>query len=250
MAFCCIGIERRQQSVTKLCSVCCKCMCCSLAHCSRLTMSVCTALQHCALPLLQQEQFLAQQQNHCKPFTHGYHNAATSLRLLLLWHEAAGFLSSKLSALQVSQAVNAWREMPSAGKAAASASAGATRASQDIRRTVGMSGVTTVTAGGPQSPPSTAAASKPSTSSAAAAADDDDDDIEVLKEQSLDEVLAVSPLQRQSLAVHLQVSVISYWLASPQSSFISLAACKPCATFCACWRLWLLSRGHSMWLLL
>lgn len=55
-----------------------------------------------------------------------------------------------------------------------------------------MSGVTTVNAGGQPSPPS---ASKPSTSTAAAAEDDDDDDeIEVLKEQSLDEVLEVQSI--------------------------------------------------------
>ena len=53
-----------------------------------------------------------------------------------------------------------------------------------------MSGVTTINSGGQPSP---ASASKPSTSSAAAAGaeDDDDDEIEVLKEQSLDEVLEV-----------------------------------------------------------
>ena len=84
--------------------------------------------------------------------------------------------------------MNAWREVPTAAEAAASA--GGSRPSQDIRRTVGMSGVTTVNAGGQSSP---ASASKPSTSTAAAAAteDDDDDEIEVLKEQSLDEVLEV-----------------------------------------------------------
>lgn len=49
-----------------------------------------------------------------------------------------------------------------------------------------MSGVTTVNAGGQPSPASA------STSAAAAAKDgDDDDEIEVLKEQSLDEVLEV-----------------------------------------------------------
>ena len=92
--------------------------------------------------------------------------------------------------LQVSQAVNAWREMPTAAEAAAST--GGSQRPQDIRRTVGMSGVTTVNAGGQPSP---ASASKPSSSSAAAAAaeDDDDDEIEVLKEQSLDEVLEVRP---------------------------------------------------------
>lgn len=42
--------------------------------------------------------------------------------------------------LQVSQAVNAWREMPTAAEAAASSS-GDARPSQDIRRTVGMSGI-------------------------------------------------------------------------------------------------------------
>ncbi|KAL3138929.1 hypothetical protein ABBQ32_14197 [Trebouxia sp. C0010 RCD-2024] len=89
---------------------------------------------------------------------------------------------------QVSQAVNAWREMPTAAEAAASSS-GDARPSQDIRRTVGMSGVTTVCAGGQQHSP--ASASKPSTSTAApaASADDEDDEIQVLKEQSLDEVL-------------------------------------------------------------
>lgn len=50
--------------------------------------------------------------------------------------------------------------------------------------------MTTVCAGGQRSP---ASASKPSTSSAAPG-DDDDDDIEVLKEQSLDEVLEVRSL--------------------------------------------------------
>lgn len=50
--------------------------------------------------------------------------------------------------------------------------------------------MTTVCAGGQRSP---AAASKPCTSTAAPAApvDDDDDEIEVLQEQSLDEVLEV-----------------------------------------------------------
>ena len=97
-----------------------------------------------------------------------------------------------LPSLQVSQAVNAWREMPTAAEAAESE--GGSRPSQDIRRTVGMSGVTTVNAG---EGPSPASASKPSTSTAAAAAaapaegDDDEDEIEVLKEQSLDEVLEV-----------------------------------------------------------
>lgn len=89
--------------------------------------------------------------------------------------------------LQVSQAVNAWREMPTAAEAAESA--GGSRPSQDIRRTVGVPGVTTVNA---EERPSPASASKPSTSTAAAAEDDDDEDeIEVLKEQSLDEVLEV-----------------------------------------------------------
>ena len=80
--------------------------------------------------------------------------------------------------------------MPTAAEAAAST--GGSQRSQDVRRTVGMSGVTTVNAGGQPSP---ASASKPSTSSAAAATaeddDDDDEEIEVLKEQSLDEVLEV-----------------------------------------------------------
>lgn len=78
--------------------------------------------------------------------------------------------------------------MPTAAEAAAST--GGSQRSQDVRRTVGMS-VTTVNAGGQPSP---ASASKPSTSSAAAATaedDDDDEEIEVLKEQSLDEVLEV-----------------------------------------------------------
>ena len=85
--------------------------------------------------------------------------------------------------------------MPTAAEAAAST--GGSQRSQDVRRTVGMSGVTTVNAGGQPSP---ASASKPSTSSAAVATaeddddgddDDDDEEIEVLKEQSLDEVLEV-----------------------------------------------------------
>ena len=79
--------------------------------------------------------------------------------------------------------------MPTAAEAAESE--GGSRPSQDIRRTVGVSGVTTVNAGKGSSP---ASASKPSTSTAAAAPaedDDDEDEIEVLKEQSLDEVLEV-----------------------------------------------------------
>ena len=79
--------------------------------------------------------------------------------------------------------------MPTAAEAAAST--GGSQRSQDVRKNVGMSGVTTVNAGGQPSP---ASASKPSTSSAAAVTaedDDDDEEIEVLKEQSLDEVLEV-----------------------------------------------------------
>ena len=103
----------------------------------------------------------------------------------MTWHK--DHASHRSPMLQVSQAVNAWREMPSAEEAAA----GASQPSQDIRRTVGLSGATTVVADQQRPPTSAAAASKPSTS-AAAAEDDDDDEIEVLKEQSLDEVLAVS----------------------------------------------------------
>lgn len=77
--------------------------------------------------------------------------------------------------------------MPTAAEAAESE--GGSRPSQDIRRTVGVSGVTTVNA---DERPSPGPASKPSTFTAAAAEDDDDEDeIEVLKEQSLDEVLEV-----------------------------------------------------------
>ena len=54
-----------------------------------------------------------------------------------------------------------------------------------------MSGVTTVSA---SVQPSPASASRPSTSMAAAAEADDDDEIEMLKEQSLDEVLEVKCL--------------------------------------------------------
>lgn len=104
--------------------------------------------------------------------------------------------------------------MSTAEATAASASTDASRPSEDIRRTVGLTGVTTVNAGRSQSQTPAATASKPSTSTAAAAAEDgDDDDIEVLKEQSLDEVLAVSSWQRQTPDDLLTISSTHHGLA-------------------------------------
>ena len=104
--------------------------------------------------------------------------------------------------MQVSQAVNAWRDLTDAAATAAEAEAeaqGATRPSQDIRATVGMTGVTTVNArlASPSAVSSaiarSAAPSAAPTAAAAAAADDDDSDdgLELVGEQTLDEVLAV-----------------------------------------------------------
>lgn len=94
-------------------------------------------------------------------------------------------MSRHVSCHQVSQAVNAWREMPSAVETAG-VPEGSSRPSQDIRATVGMTGVTTVIARPAAGSASAAAASLPS--------DDDNDDggLELVGEQTLDEVLEVS----------------------------------------------------------
>lgn len=101
--------------------------------------------------------------------------------------------------MQVSQAVNAWRDLTDAAATAAEAQ-GATRPSQDIRATVGMTGVTTVNArlASPSAVSSatarSAAPSAASTAAASAAAangNDSDDGLELIGEQTLDEVLAV-----------------------------------------------------------
>ncbi len=97
--------------------------------------------------------------------------------------------------MQVSQAVNAWRDLTDAAATAAEAQ-GATRPSQDIRATVGITGLTTVNArlASPSAVSSAVARSAgPSAAPKAAAADDDDSDdgLELVGEQTLDEVLAV-----------------------------------------------------------
>ena len=101
----------------------------------------------------------------------------------------------------MSQAVNAWRGLLNAADTANQAE-GAAGPSQDIRSTVGIRGVTTVITRPPtcSAPPAAAAgaaaaskaASAARSAAAAADADDDDDGLEVLGEQTLDEVLEVS----------------------------------------------------------
>ena len=101
--------------------------------------------------------------------------------------------------MQVSQAVNAWRDLTDAAGTAAEAQ-GATRPSQDITATVGMTGVTTVNARLASSSAVSSAIARSAAPSAAptaaAAADDDesDDGLELVGEQTLDEVLAVCVL--------------------------------------------------------
>ena len=105
----------------------------------------------------------------------------------------------------MSQAVNAWRNLPSSAEAAQAAD-GATRPSQDIRSTVGLTGVTTVSSPAAQShcAPATASASGARAPKAAAAADSDSDDsLELVGEQSLDEVLEVSLCRKCLLVLFL-----------------------------------------------
>ena len=112
-------------------------------------------------------------------------------------HKREGDMSTCVG-LQVSQAVNAWRDLSDAA-ATAGGTEGSIRPSQDIRAAVGMTGVTTTNAGAASRSAvtsaiahSTAPAAAVAASAAAAADDDDDDGLELVGEQTLDEVLAVS----------------------------------------------------------
>ncbi|DBA83686.1 TPA: hypothetical protein ACH3X1_016793 [Trebouxia sp. C0004] len=120
---------------------------------------------------------------------------------------------------QVSQAVNAWRELADAAATAAEAQ-GATRPSQDIRATVGMTGVTTVNArlASPSAVSSAIARSAaPSAAPTAPAADDNDSDdgLELVGEQTLDEVLAERRREAErsgrmiDLTEHVSASVLA-----------------------------------------
>lgn len=96
--------------------------------------------------------------------------------------------------LQVSQAVDAWRAMPSAAQAAVMSPGGSR-----VRPTQGLTAAIPGPANMPRSSPAiprspaaspAAATAGPSSAAAKAAADDDSDDgLEVMGEQSLDEVL-------------------------------------------------------------